>query len=248
MSYGFNTPQPAVVEVPTLESSGLPGFDHELRKLKDKQRVKFIPLHAVDQSFTIIVHKKQFMTDVGYRYIPVGSRNSHLPFLNPPVRSPFEQNPDKNIWTFKTARYMLVFVVDGFDKLNGHVAYLELRDQWKKDGTYNIIKEWENNTGKSVEGRLVVFGRNGTGIQDTSYSITVTDPQALTAEQKAIADREAPEVRDYIVSLYDREWTLEEFRRLYHIGMEAERAKNNTAVDTKPEVVVTPEDETEIPF
>jgi hypothetical protein len=31
--------------------------------------------------------------------------------------------------------------------------------------------------------------------------------------------------------------------------MEAERVKNNTAVDTKPEVVVTPEeDETEIPF
>jgi len=251
-SFGFNTPAPEKVEVPKLASSGLAGYEHEI-KPKDKQSFKFVVLHPLSDCFQINVHKQTvYDPGNGYRQVPVGTRNTHLPFLNPPVPSPFESDPDGKLRSWKTARYMLVFVLDSpNNKLTNHVAFLELRDNYtRKDGSYNTILSWEEENELAVEGRTIVYSRTGSGIEDTSYKTTVlVKTDTLTAEQLAIAEKEVPEVRDYILSLYNKEWTTEEFTRLYNLH------KNKVNADArKPEEALVPahpvatSDADEIPF
>lgn len=253
-SFGFGTPAPEKVEAPKLASSGLSGFEHEV-KLKPDKKIKVVVLHPLNGSFQINVHKTPvYDPGNGYRYVPVGSKNTHLSFLNPPVASPFETDPNPAVKYYKTARYMLVFVLESPDgKLNNHVAYLELRDNWsRKDGSYNIIQTWEEENGQSVEGRQLVYSRTGSGMKDTTYKTTIlVSPVELTPEQLAVVQKEAPEVRDYILSLYNREWTTEEFTRLHGLltaQLAEKERKDSGQPDPVPTHPVATSDDTEIPF
>lgn len=250
MPFGFNTPAPEKIEAPKLASSGLAGYEHEI-KLKDGQTAKMIALHPLDDSFQINVHKTPVNYDgLGFRYIPAASKNTHLDFLATPVKSPFESDPDPKVRNWKTARYMLVFVVDSpNEKLKGHVGYLELRDNYmRKDGSYNVIQEWQEQSEESVEGHIVTWSRTGKGVQDTSYKTTVLKSQKLTAEQMAIAEAEVPEIQEYIIGLYRKEWNAEEFQRVYDIFQATKKSDSAPAsTEVKPSHPVASEQD-EIPF
>lgn len=234
-TYGFGTPAPEKVEAPKLPTSGLAGYEHEV-KLKDGQTVKVIALHNVDQSFQINVHKRQVNYDgLGFRSIPVGTRNTHLPFLATPVKSPFESDPDPKVRSWKTARFALVFILESpNEKQRGHVGFLELRDNYlRQDGSYNLVKEYEEQSGEGVEGHVITYSRTGSSIKDTSYKTTILKSQNLTKEQQKVVDAEVPEVRDYILGLYDKEWTTEEFQRIYEIFVAQNRVET-APVQTEP--------------
>src|SRR5258706_9435711 len=110
MSKLFGTP--ALEFGPTL-SSGLAPWQHEL-KLKSGEDVKFVPLHTLDESFALWVHRQQFRYgDNGFKYIPSGKK------MNPPVQSPFDTSPDPKVNVIKPLRYMLVLVIGGKEDLNG---------------------------------------------------------------------------------------------------------------------------------
>lgn len=250
--FGFGTPAPERVEAPKLATSGLSGFEHEI-KPKDKQTFKFLVLHGLEDCFQVNVHRLTVLDPGnGYRQVPAGSYNTHLPFLNPPVPSPFESDPDGKVRGWKTTRYMLVFVLESpNDKLTNHVAYLELRDNYKrKDGSFNLIEGWEKTNGLPIEGRTITYSRTGTGLQDTSYQTNIlVKTDTLSDAQTAIVEKELPEVRDYILSLYNKEWTTEEFTRLYNLYKAVVDAPVRTADENvRPTHPVAKSEEDEIPF
>lgn len=250
-SFGFGTPAPEKVEAPKLATSGLAGYEHEI-KPKDKQSFKFVVLHPLSDCFQINVHKVTvYDPGKGYRNVPVGTRNTHLPFLNPGIPSPFENDPDGKVRSWKTARYMLVFVLESpNNKLTGHVAYLELRDNYtRKDGSYNILQSWEEENELTVEGRTITYSRTGSGLEDTTYKTNVlVKTDTLTAEQLAVAEKEAPEVQEYILSLYNQEWTPEEFVRLYGLFKNKAATTPTPAAELAPSYPTATNAEDEIPF
>jgi len=202
------------VEFGPVLSSGLAGYAHEL-KLKDGDTVRFVPLHSVDESLGLWVHQKQAKVDGQFQYIPVGSH------LKPPVASPFESDPRKEIRNSKVLRYMLVLVLEGTKKLNGHVAYLELRGNMKRTGTYDKFVLFEDQAEDSVEGYICAVSRTGSGQLDTVYEAVVTPKKReFTKDEKEVIETEKQELVDLLREKYvTKVWTAEDFQRVFETGL-----------------------------
>lgn len=223
---------------PTL-SSGLAPWQHEV-KPKSGDTIRFVPLHAVDESLGVWVHRKQVKYDGGFKYVVSGKK------LKPPVLSPFDTDPRPDVNQIKPLRYMIVYVVGGSETLKGHVAFVELRQNLKKrDGTFDKMVAYEDESeAHSVKGLKCSLSRQGSGLTDTVYTFTITDAYKFTAEDQEVIEREMPEIVDHLKNLYVREWTTEEFDRIYKEGFVA-----NQVPAPKPAVELhTPTDEDEIPF
>ena len=232
----FNVPQP---EMAASLVSGLPGWSHEVRP-KAGETIRFVPLQRLDQCLAVFVHRQQVKYDGGFKYVPVGSKNPHL-FTA--VMSPFENDPNPKVSGFKLARYLMTFVLDGSETLTGHVAFVEVRDNYKKkDGTYNRLAHWEKESGESIKGHKVALSRQGTGVTDTVYSISVLGTHTFTDEQRVVITTEGTEVLNYLKGLFVREWSAEEFTRIYQQGI----VNNQAPVQEHPTLPTG--DELEIPF
>lgn len=224
---------------PTL-SSGLAPWQHEL-KLKSGENVKFVPLHPLEESFALWVHRKQFRYgDNGYKFIPSGKK------MNPPVQSPFDSSPDPEVNGIKPLRYMLVLVISGKEDLNGHVAYLELRNnQKKRDGTYDRMAKYEaDSDSHSVQNMKCSLSRKGTGLTDTVYESSITDEYKIKKAEQEVIDVEVPELVDYLKTTYLKEWTPEDFAKVYHEAVASQLTGGNVAVTSTHPVA----DDSEIPF
>lgn len=229
--------------VPTL-SSGLPAWKHEVR-LKDGQIVRFVPLHAVKEGMGVWVHLKKLNLGEGYKYIPVGSKNKHL-FT--PVNSPFEASPDKEISATKVTNFMIVFVLEGAEDLNGHVGFVELRANMKRNGSYDKFLLWESEAKDSVANKKCSIQRTGSSLKDTVYQSTVVGPYKLTKEQEEIVAREKPEVIDYLLENY-RNWTEDKFNEAFAKFMETQaKSASKPELETETEEAGKPFGKDEIPF
>jgi len=205
-------------------SSGLAPWVHEL-KPKSGDNYKFVPLHSLEESMSLWVHRQQVKYDGGFKYVVSGKK------LDPAVESPFDNDPRKEVNGIKPLYYMLVFVTSGNDALKGHVGYLELRQNLKKrDGTYDRMAKYEDDSeSHSVKGIKCSLSRNGSGLNDTVYESSITDPYKFTKADQEVIDREVPELVTHLKSLYIKPWTTEEFTRIYNAGIVNSVAPKSTA-------------------
>lgn len=238
MSSLFGTPK--LEFGPTL-SSGLAPWKHEV-KPKSGDNYKFVPLHSLDESFSMMMMRKQVQYEgQGFKYVPSGKH------LNPPVESPFNTDPRKEVNQVKPVYYMAVLVLSGNDDLKGHVGFVELRNNMKKrDGTYDRMAKYEDDSDShSVKGIKCSLSRTGSGQTDTVYESSITDAYKISKAETEVIERELPEIVEYIKSLYLTGWDEERFKKVYNEGVVNGVVNKPTSTET---VVGEPEFNTEIPF
>lgn len=217
-------------------SSGLAPWVHEV-KPKSGDNYKFVPLHSLEESMSIWVHRQQVKYDGGFKYVVSGKK------LEPAVESPFDTDPRKEVNGIKPLYYMLVYVIAGNDNLKDHVGFLELRQNLKKrDGTFDRMATYEKESEiGSVKGIKCSLSRIGSGLNDTVYQSSITDKYTFKKDEIAVIDREVPELVAHLKGLYLKTWTPQEFTRIYNEGIVNNKAPK--AVETVSEIP-----DAEIPF
>lgn len=219
-------------------ASGLAAWQHEL-KIKDGETVKFVPLQDAGKTLEVVVHNKQIRVNGGgFRYVVSGSENKHL--FAPFAGSPFENSPDKTQRATKVIHLMLVYVLDGNEKIKGHVAFLDAKDNMKRTGAFNIMEFYEKNEEEGVSGHKVTMSRQGSKMLDTVYQTNVGGKYTFTAADNEVIALETPDVVAHLKSLYVKDWTLADLQELY---------KQNASFESAPATPVTNKvEQDEIPF